>query len=162
MYYVKALSVVLLICILCSFAFAELIDRVVAFIDNEAITHTELEKELAKAREIKPTISRFEMLQSMINKRLLLREAKRLRIQAPDDAAVLEEYMELKVKAFIKVPEEDMLQFYRENRSEFGKLKFAEVKDRIETYLREKEVNRRLKNHIEQLKKASHININLE
>jgi biopolymer transport protein ExbB/TolQ len=162
MYYAKALCILLLICFSCSFASAELIDRVVAFIDNEAITLSELEEELVKAKEIKPSISKLELLQSMINKRLLLREAKRLRIQAPDDAALLEEYMELKVKAFIKVPEEDMKSFYRENKKEFGKLKFAEVKDRIETYLREKETNRRLKKHIEQLKEAAHINIHLD
>lgn len=160
--YVRALSVLLLFCIFSPSASAEVMDRVVAFIDNDAITLSELEDEFAKVENITPSISRAELLKNIIARRLLLREAKRLRIQAPDDAALLEKYMDLKVKAFIKIPEADMKAFYGNNRSEFGKLRFPDVKDRIEAYLREKEINRRLKKHIEKLKAASHINIQLD
>jgi hypothetical protein len=160
--YVRVLSVLLILCVFCPSASSEVIDRVVAFIDNEAITLSELEDEFANVKDIKPSISKLELLQNMINKRLLLREAKRLRIQAPNDAALLEEYMDLKVTAFIKIPEADIKEFYRKNRAEFGKLKLKDVKDRIEKYLREKEINQRLKEHIKKLQAASHINIQLD
>ncbi len=141
-----------------SAAQAEIQDRVVAFIDEEAITQSELEEAYQKSIRLKPDITRREALETMINRRLLLREARRLRMEAPEDAAV-EEYIDLKVRAFIKVSEQAVEGFYKENIKEFKGLNLSAVRDNIETLLREKEVNERLKRHIEELRAKSYIKI---
>jgi len=145
-----------------TFSSAGVIDKVVAFIDDEAITLSELDSTYAEVVKIKPDITRQEVLNTMINRFLLLREAKRLRLEAPDDDTLLNEYIDLKVKAFIKISEKDIKEFYDNNRDEFGSVQFNQVKDKIETYLREKEVNNRLRQHIEELKKKAYIKILLE
>ena len=51
------------------------------------------------------------------------------------------EYIELKLKTFIKITEDDLREFYDKNRKEFGKAEFDDAREKIEEYLVEKEVN---------------------
>lgn len=138
---------------------AEVIERVSAFIDDEAITLSELEDAFQKALKVKPDISHLEVLNTMINKTLILRDAKRLRLEAESDEAVIEQYIDLKVRAFINVPEKEIEDFFNKNRAEFKGLKLQDVRDKIEAYLKEKEVNERLKSHLEKLRSDSYIKI---
>lgn len=145
---------------------AEVIDRVAAFVDNEAITLSELEESFKKSAAVEglrtlrePGITRMEALNTIINRMLLLREAKKLRMEARDEETLLREYIDLKVRAFIRISESDIEAFYKKNNQEFKGLKLGEVKEKIETYLREKEVNQSLRHHIESLKAGSQIKI---
>lgn len=158
----KVLLNIFLTILLCMPAGAVVLDRVVAYIDDEAITLSELESAYADTMKVKPDISRHEVLQTIINRYLLLKNARRLRMQAADEAALLKEYIDFKVKAFIKIPYLQVYEFYRENRSEFGDNEFSAVREEIVAYLREKEVNRRLKVHIEKLREKIHIRVLLE
>jgi hypothetical protein len=141
---------------------AEVLDRIVAYIDSEAVTLSELEESYAGTLKIRPSATRLEVLEVMINRHLLLIDARRLRLEAEDDTALLKEYVDLKVKAFIKVGEQDMRKFYDDNKAEFVDLEFDNVKERISEYLLEKEVNRKLSETIERLKSETHIKIMLE
>lgn len=144
-----------------SFCHAEIIDRVVAFVDEEAITLSELEETYENIKKVDASITREEVLKTMINRILLLREAKKLRIEAPTEDDLLHEYIDLKVRTFIKVKEEDIGDFYNRNRAEFKGMEFDAVRDKIESYLLEKEVNLRLKRHIEDLRSKAHIKAQL-
>ncbi|MCE5194390.1 MAG: SurA N-terminal domain-containing protein [Nitrospiraceae bacterium] len=147
--------------VLCCTAHSELIDRIVAFVDDRAILLSELEETYKDTKKIKSDITIEEVLNTSINRILLLREAKKLRIEAPTKDAVLQEYIELKLRTFIKVTEEDIKDFFEKNKKEFGNSPLDEVRDKIENYIIENEVNLRLKKHIEDLKSKAYIKIQL-
>ena len=138
---------------------AVLIDRVVAFIDNRAITLRELEDSYEKAKKASPGITMKEALNTMINRRLLIDEAKKLKIEGKDDKEILDRFIEMKVRALIRIREEDMEDFYNKNKSEFKDKNFEDVRDRIEEYLTEKEVNILLEKHIRELRAKAYIKI---
>lgn len=144
------------------FVFAEVVDRVVAFVDDKAITLSELENNYKAAVKKGPDIKKEEVLNTKINRMLLLREAKKLRIEGANADEVIREYIELKLKTFIKITEDDLREFYDKNRKEFGKTDFDGAREKIEEYLVEKEVNIRLKKHIEDLRTKAYIKIQLE
>jgi hypothetical protein len=137
---------------------AGVIDAVAAFVDDAAITVRELDAAHEAAVRITPDMTRQEVLDTLINRTLLMREARKLRLDVPEEE-LLDAYLELKVKAFIKVSEPEIREFYDANIAEFGGKEYADVKDRIEAYLQEKELNNRLKSHIEDLRSKAYIKI---
>jgi parvulin-like peptidyl-prolyl isomerase len=157
-----AILTISIICLLGSVAGAKVIDKVVAFVDDEAITLSELEETYSAMQEISPDITKREALNTIINRQLLLREAHRLRLEAQSDDALLEDYIDMKVRAFIKVKESDIKAFYDNNTAEFGGKPFSEVRDEIEAYLQEKEVNYEIRRHLDALKEKAHIEILLD
>lgn len=150
---------------LCLFAFpsrAEVIDTVVAFVDTNAITLSEFREVYERTREVLPEASRLDVLNTMINRVLLLREARKLRIEAVDEDELLSEYIDLKFRVFIKIKDSEIKDFYEANPTEFGEGDYDEVKGDIEKYLLEKEVNYRVRRHLEDLRKEAHIEILLD
>lgn len=153
------LLLILSIC-LCSGADAlQVIDGIAAFIDSDAITIVELEEAYAKAKLVDPSVTYETVLNSMINRKLLLRDAGKMRIENKCEEEIIGEYIELKVRAFIKISDADIENYYESNKSEFKGLKLADAREKIELYLIEKEVNQRLKRHIERLKSNAYIKI---
>ncbi|HEC98615.1 MAG TPA: hypothetical protein ENI58_10785 [Nitrospirae bacterium] len=140
---------------------AELIDRVVAFIDDEAITLTDFTQYIKKAEKLTPGLSEEEAINTLINRRLLLREAKRIRLRGKSDDELIKEYVDIKVRFFIKITPEEIERFYNENRERFGKTPIDNVRDDIERLLREREVNKRLTKLVKKLREKSYIEINL-
>lgn len=149
--------------LICAFFFsvcaAELIDRVVAFVNDRAITLSELHETYERTKKIQPDISMDEVLNTMINRLLLLNDARRLKIEAKTDEDVLNEYVELKVKAFIRISEEDIEDYYKKNEAEFKGAPYESVKDKIEEYLTEKEINRLLKIQIAELRARAFVKV---
>lgn len=143
----------------CSTVAAELIDRVIAFVDERSITLREFNQYYDNTEKIRPGISREDVLNTYINRILLLREAKKLKIEARSEDELLNEYIELKVKAFIRIREEEIRAFYDSNISEFKDLSYESVRDKIEDYLIQLELNRLLKRHINELRANSYIKI---
>lgn len=141
--------------------FAQIRDRVVAYVDNDAITLSELEEMYAHTFEVTPDITKDEVLNTMVNRLLLLREAKKLKLEVASEDALLQEYIDLKIRAFIRVKEEDIVEFYDQHRGDFQGKEMEEVRDEIENLLTEKALNERLKSHIEELKKKVCVKIQL-
>ncbi|MCL5023831.1 MAG: hypothetical protein M1497_10780 [Nitrospirae bacterium] len=141
---------------------AELIDRVVACVNDRAITLSELRENYEKTKKIEPDITMAEVLNTMINRLLLLNDARRLKIDAKNDESVLNEYIELKVRAFIRVKEEDIEDYYKKNEKEFKGAPFESVRDKIEEYLTEKEINRLLKKQIAELRAKAYVKVLLK
>jgi len=134
-------------------------DWVVAFVNDDAITNSELQEQYRETLKITPDISREEVLNTMINRILILREAKKYRIEGPSADAVIKEYIDLKERAFIRVPETEIEKYFKENSARFSGKGYEDVRDDIEQYLIEKELNVRLKKSLAELRKTAYIKI---
>lgn len=140
----------------------EIKDRVVAYVDNQAITLSELEIAFADTLHVLPSITRMEVLQTMINRIILLREAKHIKLDAPNDDELLNEYIDLKIRAFIRIKEKELSAFYEQNSADFQAKDFDEVREEIESYLIERQMNENLKEHIVNLRREACIEIKLD
>jgi hypothetical protein len=138
---------------------AEIRDRVVAFVDNTAITLSDLEMNYAETLKATPNITKEEVLNTMVNRTLLLREAKRFRLEAPSEEEQLKEYIDLKIRAFIRIRDQAIADFYQQHLIDFQGKELDEVRDQIETYLVENELNQRLKSHIDELRGKSCVKV---
>jgi hypothetical protein len=133
----------------------------VAYIDDKAINMSELDETFDKTRKVQPDITRREVLDTMINRMLLLNEAKRLRFEGKAEEDLINEYVELKVRAFIRLREEDIEHYYQQNIEEFKEAPYESVRDKIEHFLTERELNRLLKKQIEELRAKTYIRIQI-
>jgi len=137
---------------LCSLLYARISDGVVAYVDNIAITLSDLEGRYEETIKVNPNITREEVLTTMINRTLMLREAKKMRLEAPSEDQLLQEYIDLRVKAFIRIRDEEIKEFYDKHVTDFQGKEFEAVRDEIENYLIQNELNQRLKVHIGELR----------
>lgn len=156
-----SLITVIFIFALSSLLFASIKDRVVACVDNTAITLSELEGVCSELQKVTPNLTKEEVLNTMVNRILLLREAKKIRLEAPSEDELLKEYIDLKIRIFIKIKEEDVLDFYQKHIEDFQGKEFETVREEIENYLTEAELNRLLKMHIDELRKKVYVRIQL-
>ncbi|MGC8796784.1 hypothetical protein [Thermodesulfovibrio sp.] len=141
-----------------SVAFSEVIDRVVAYVDSYAITLRDFESVALKMKEKIPQIKNEEILNTMINRVLLLKKAKELFIEGKDEE-LINNYIDLKIKSTIIIPENEIREYYEQNKVQFKNIPYTSVRNEIEKYLFEKELNKKLKEHIEELKEISEIKI---
>ncbi|MFZ5996059.1 MAG: hypothetical protein ACOYW7_00990 [Nitrospirota bacterium] len=140
---------------------AEVIDRVVAYVDDTAITLSEFREQYSLTRQTLANVTEEEVVNSMINSLLLLKEARKIRLDAPSKEEMIRDYIDIKIRAPIIIREEEIERFYREHREEFKGKEYVDVRDEIELYLTELETNRRLKQHIEELRMNAEIAVQL-
>jgi hypothetical protein len=146
-------------------ASAEILDRVVAIVDDESVLLSELEDSYTKAQALGTDIKQDEVLDTLINRILLLKQAKKfVRVAefARDETLLINEYINKRLKAFIRIPLEEIESFYKDNQESFAERSFYDVRDEIEKYLVEKETNKVLLNHIEELRKKAYIRLQLK
>ncbi len=144
-----------------SCCYAGISDRVVAFVDDQAVTLSEFQEEYRNTLKVTPDVTGEDVINTMINRILLLREARKYRIDAPSQEEMMREYIDLKVRAFIKVGEPDAEEFYLKNINQFSGKVYDDVKVEIEKYLAERELNERLKETLKELRKNAYIKIQL-
>ncbi|MBI5101754.1 MAG: hypothetical protein HZB33_07980 [Nitrospirae bacterium] len=137
-------------------------DRVVAFVDNQAITLSEFEEQYKNTLRVTATVTGEEVLNTMINRILLLREAKKYRIEAPTKEELIKEYINLKIRALLTVSDREIEEFYLANSREFPGLQYDDVRAEIENYLSEKLLNEKLKATIKELRNNAFIKIQLK
>lgn len=152
-------SIVLLL--YCSKSYAEVIDKVVAYVDDSAITLSEFQESYLKIKETVEGITGEDVLNSMINNLLLVKEAKKMRLEAPTDEDLLQDYIDIKIKSRIFIKEEEIQKFYNEHFDEFKGRDYLTVRDEIERYLFELETNKQLKMHLDELRANTEIRIQL-
>ncbi|MEW6570272.1 MAG: SurA N-terminal domain-containing protein [Nitrospirota bacterium] len=155
------LSIIILSHAFCGTSRAQINDRVVASVDDFAITLRELNEKYAETLKRTPDITRAEVLDTMINRLLLIREADKIGLERPSEDELIGEYIDLKIRTFIYIQEKDLKNFYEENLEKFQGKDFEDVRDEIETYLVERDLNERLKKHITELREKACINIHL-
>jgi hypothetical protein len=136
-------------------------DRIIAFVDDQAITLRELDDSYKAAKALSNSITREEVLNTMINRVILLREAKKYRLEAPTVDGVVKEFIDLKIRAFIMVNDADIEKFYKANMQNFQGREYEDVRDEIDLYLTEKLLNERLKETLNDLRKKAYIRIYL-
>lgn len=141
---------------------AAVIDRVVAYVDDHAITERELGAAHSRSHSegLKPT--KAQSLEALINKILIKAEALKLRIEGESDDVLVREYINLKVRAFITIKEKDVLAHYKENQWKYKGASYDSIKGDIRILLEEKAVNEKLKRQLKILRKGSSIRIMLD
>jgi len=153
-----------------NFAYAEVLERIVAVVNEEIILLSELKNEVQLLKAQGAEVSDAEALDEMINRRLLLGQAKRMRIEGDaesdkslmTDDIIINGYIERRVKAFIHIPLKDMENYYNDNAGLYGNKKFYEVKNEIEAKLVETRLKEKLQEHIKDLRKDSYIRAQLK
>jgi hypothetical protein len=141
--------------------FAAIKDRVVAYVDNTAITLSELEKKYTETVHVTPAITKEEVLNTMINRVLLVREARKIRLKAQREDEMLREYVDLKIRAFIRIKDGEIKDFYDTHAADFIGKELDETREDIENYLIEQELNKRLKEHITELRNNACVKMQL-
>lgn len=141
---------------------AWLIDRVVAFVDNKAITLSEFNETYEKTTKVKQGIPKSNVLNTIINRILLLKDAEKMKLEGRHDEEILKEYIELKIKAFVRIREEEVDAFYKKNKAEFKDRSYEDVSEGIEKYLTEIKINETLRKHIEELRANAYVKISAE
>jgi hypothetical protein len=141
---------------------AEIFDRVAAFVNDQAITLSEFQEQYRNTIKIAPDVTENDVINTMINRLLLLDEARKYRIEASTKDEMVKEYIDLKVRAFITVDEQEIEAFYEKNRSRFAGKAYEDVRGEIENYLTEKKLNERLTETLADLRKKAYIRIQLK
>ncbi len=157
--FLGAVSLTLSLC--SSSAAAQIKDRVVAYVDNTAITLSELEEKYAETIRTAPSVTREEVLGTMINRILMIREAIKIRLQSESEEALLKDYIDLKIRAFIRIGDDEMRSFYDLHSLDFAGKSLDEVRDDIEDILTEQKLNERLREHIEELRNNACVKMQL-
>jgi hypothetical protein len=159
---VRYVLFVIFVCMaLCSSLSAGIKDRVVAYVDSTAITLSELEKKYAETVHVTPAVTREEVLDTMINRLLFVREARKIRLKSQLEDELLKEYVDLQIRAFIRIKDEEIRTFFDTHASDFLGKELDEMREDIENYLIEQEVNKRLKEHIAELRNNACVKIQL-
>lgn len=153
----------IVLCSLFTVSSAEIVDRIVATINDHVITLSELkERSRIEKRDEK------EVLEGIINMVLFLSEAKRLGLADPEEIGtdpyrdtnlMIERFIGRRIKAFILIPMERSKDFYEGNKEKFRGKEFFDVRDEINLYLLEEETNVRLERYLKELREKADIKI---
>lgn len=149
-------------------SYAELIERVVAIVNNEPILYSELQEAVASESSKGRAVTEEGALDALIQRDLILQHARKigltdqshLRNRAQEDR-VIETYVERRIKALIHVPFNEIEDYYRSNTARFHDRDLYEVWDEIESILREERLQMRINNHMAELRKGAYIRIQL-
>lgn len=147
--------------LLATIACAEVIDRVVAYVDDTAITLSEFHESYSRMKNTTKDITEGEIINSMINRLLLIKEAKKMKLEARTDEELLRDYIDIKIRSLILIKEDTINKFYLEHINKFNDKDYLSVRDEIEKYLFELETNNQLKKHLEELKANADVKIQL-
>lgn len=150
-------------------SYSEVIERIVAIVNNDIILLSEFQSLLQSAKESDSSVSRDNVLNTMIDNMLLLNEAKKFKIGVSgktkkadtDNSVVVGEYIDRRIKALIHVPYEDIEHYYQMNRDLYRDKDIYDVRDAIEEQLVEAELGSKLREYIEELRKKSYVRIQL-
>lgn len=145
---------------------ALLLEGVAATVEDEVITIRELDEQYSIMKKTFPEITREEVLDTTINRIILLREARSMRLveerrlyPGQDDDRIIDEYIELKIKAGINIKEEEIQNYYEAHKSRFPDMAYHEVAEDIERLITEQKTNELLKEHIKELRKKYYIKV---
>ncbi len=135
------------------------IDRLVAYVDDYAITLSELNMQFEKMSKLSPSITKKEVIESIINKILLINEAKKLRLDFSTDEDLINHYLEIAIRSRLSIKEEEVFDFYKRNVQSAKNEDYFYLKEQIEKYLLEQQFNTLLKKHIDELRRKANIRV---
>lgn len=155
------MSVYIIISLIHSISYADtiVIDRLVAYVDDYAITLSELDMQFEKMSKVSPSITKKEVIESIINKILLIKEAKKLRLDFSTEEDLINRYLEMAISSRLTIKEEEVFDFYKKNFQSAKNEDYFDLKDQIEKYLLEQQFNTLLKKHIDELRQKANIRV---
>jgi len=121
---------------------SETLERIVAIVNNNVILLSEYEEAFQAAKKSDETVTEGQVLDEMINRLLILEQAKKFRLgttensaETVDDDKIISEYVDRRIKALIHIPIEEIESYYTNNKERYADKPFYEVKDEIEGQL---------------------------
>ena len=153
-------------CLQPTFCNSEIIERVVAIVNNNVILLSEFKDALKAAKMSDEKVTEDAVLDEMINRVLMLEQAQKMRLGQMEDATgpvddnkIINEYIDRRIRSFVHIPIEEIESYYLNNRKQFGGKSFSEAKDEIENHLTEGELKLKIAEHVEELRKKAYIRI---
>jgi len=150
-----------------AYASERLLEATVAVVEDEVITLTEFNERYEVMKKRFPDIKKEEVLDAMINRLILLREARlsrlsetRALIPIADEDRIIDEYIDIKIRSSVRITEDEVRQYYEQYKDDFKDAQFQDVAEGIEVLLIEKKTNELLHKHLEELRKKVYIVIN--
>jgi tRNA(Ile)-lysidine synthase TilS/MesJ len=83
-------------------------------------------------------------------------------MEGASDDALVQQYIDLKIRPLIKIPDEEVRKYYEQNREKFGGVNYEDAYNNIVNYLTELQINGQLIKQVEMLRADAHIIINLD
>ncbi len=163
----KLMVAILVIVMITNYCYAseEVVERVVAIVDDEVVLLSEFNETFRVYEEAGENLTNEEVINQMINRIILLREAKRFGLNQDGrdrkfDNNTINEFIYRRIKAFIHVPFDDIKTYYN-NSEKYNGREFYDVKDEIEELLVSKELVKRLREYIREQRQKSFIRVQL-
>lgn len=149
-----------------TFADSETIERVVAIVNDEVILLSEFNDAYDNVAAARKGISKEEFLDEMINRELILEQARKFNLEGSPDTKVsdnllVERYLERRIKAFIHIPFEVIENYYIKNAPQYKGKSFYDVQDEIESFLIDEKLNIKISEHIKELRDNAYIRVQL-
>lgn len=145
---------------------AEVLERIVAIVNKNVILLSEYEEAFQAAKKSDETVTEGQVLDEMINRLLVLEQAKKFRLGTTENSAetvgddkIISEYIDRRIKSLIHIPIEEIESYYTNNKERYADKPFYEVKDEIEGQLVEGRLKIKLAEHVEELRKKAYIRI---
>lgn len=136
----------------------EIINRVVAYVDDQVITLKDFLKFKNEITNKVSEISNKQIVELLINRKLLVKKGKELFFEGQEED-IINNYIELKIKSKIIITENQIKDYYENNKKFLGTDSYLVLREQIEKYLFEKELNLKLKEFLEELKTESDIKV---
>lgn len=153
-------------CVLPTFCNSEILERIVAIVNNNVVLLSEYKDAIKAAKKSDEKVTEDAVLDEMINRVLMLEQAKKLILGQMEDSSgliddnkIINEYIDRRIRSFVHVPIEEIESYYLNNRKQFGSKSFSEAKDEIEDHLTEGELKIKLAEHVGELRKKAFIRI---
>ena len=148
---------------------AELVERVVAVVNDNVILLSEFKAAMRHAEESGKEVTAKDVIDRMIDNHLLLEQAKKFsfRRNAGDAAPstpdkVIKNYIDKRIKVLIYIPFRDIEAYYYNNLDKYSDRDFYDVKSVIEEYLLNRTLEIRIQEHIDELREDARIRIQLD
>lgn len=146
---------------------AELIERIVAAVNDDVILLSEFKAAMRQAEESGMKVTAKEVIDGMIHNLLLLEQAKRFSFKDIGDAGpstsdkVIKNYIDKRIKALIYIPFRDIEAYYYNNLDKYVERDFSDVKSEIEEYLLNRTLEIKIQEHINELWEEARIRIQI-
>ncbi len=147
---------------------AEVVERIVAVVNDDVILLSEFKEALRRAEETGKKVKESEIIDGMINNLLLLEQGKKFSIdrhdkafESMDQGKIINNYIEKRIKALIYVPFRDIETYYYNNIERYDDREFYDVKSEIEEYLLNRALKIKIREHINELKEKARIRIQI-
>ncbi len=154
------ISGILLSMLIVSASGAKIIEKVVAYVEDEAITLTDLCQYWKSIREIQPEITLKDALEAMLNRKMILHRTRQLNLTADSEDELIDLYIRFTIRPKVSVTKQQVRQYYFQHRDKLKGLPIERVQEQIIQILYEKKTNELLKQHLRELSKELSVGIN--